>query len=77
MPVAQNVTASLTYAQATDDNAEATTHHDVDYTETLAQLTYKMSNNFTVHGRYSVLNTDTGTTDTDTKYSRIQVRYTF
>ena len=75
MPVAQNVTASLTYAQATDDGVGAA--HDTDYTETLAQLTYKMSNNFTVHGRYSVLNTDTGTTDTDTKYSRIQVRYTF
>lgn len=77
MPVLENVTAALTYAEATDDAVAGA--KDIDYTETLAQLTYKMSKNFTVHGRYSVMNKDTnlvnGSTDTD--YSRIQVKYTF
>jgi len=79
MPVMDNLTASLTYASATNDATTAVGATDTDYKEILAQLTYKMSKNFTVHGRYSTMNTDTnkvnGSTDSD--YSRLSVKYTF
>jgi hypothetical protein len=75
MPVADKLTAALTYAMATDDATSA--RADIDYAETLVSLTYKMSKNFTLHGRYSMLDKDTGATDKTTDYSRIQVKYTF
>ena len=75
MPVANNVSAKLVYAAATNDGIAGAA--DTDLTETLAMVTYKMSKNFKIHARYSVLNSDNGTTDTDTDYSRVQVRYSF
>jgi len=76
MPILNNVTASLTYAAAKDKGVG--TAHDTDYTETLAQLTYAMSKNFTIHARYSMLTKDnTGNGDVDTNYSRLAIKYTF
>jgi len=71
MPIMNDLTASYSYASADVDGSTTK------YTENLAQLTYKMSKNFTVHGRYSVLNKDTGSANTDTSMSRLQVKYTF
>jgi hypothetical protein len=76
MPVADQLTARLAYGMATDDKGRANAA-DIDYTETLVALTYKMSKNFSIHGRYSMLNKETTGTDATTDYSRIQVKYTF
>ncbi|MDX9742487.1 MAG: major outer membrane protein [Arcobacteraceae bacterium] len=77
MPVVEKVTVGATYAIATDDGVAAA--KDTDYSELLLTATYKMSKNFTIHGRYSMLNKDTNVANgsVDTDYSRIQVKYTF
>jgi hypothetical protein len=65
------VNVGVKYAAATIDGNGAA---DTDASETLVSATYKMSPNFTLHARYSVLEMD-GKTDTD--YSRLQAKFTF
>ena len=70
MDVAKNVNAKLVYAAA--DNSDKST----DATETMAMVTYKMSKNFKVHARYSMLD-DKSSSNKDTDYTRVEVKYTF
>jgi hypothetical protein len=68
------VDAKLVYATATDTVAGK----DTDVTELMPMVTYKMSKNFTLHARYSMLSSETaGSAAKDTDKSRIQVKYTF
>lgn len=86
-PIMDKLTAGIAYGMAdytATYNANGSAATDGEASELLVKLTYKMSKNFTIHGRYSVLdvetnNVGTGTkaTDTTTDYSRIQVKYTF
>jgi hypothetical protein len=83
-PIMDKVTAGIAYAVAEGtnyDNAAKTS--DREASELLLKLTYKMSKNFTIHGRYSILQDETKNTagvktaDYSSDYSRIQVKYTF
>lgn len=74
MKVADNVEAKLVYAAATDTAAGV----DTDVTELMPMVTYKMSKNFMLHARYSMMTTSTsGVADVDKDKSRLEVKYTF
>ena len=70
-----DVDAKLVYAAASDDTSATST---TDYTELMPMVTYKMSKNFMLHARYSMLTKSvTGTADKDLNKSRLEVKYTF
>jgi uncharacterized protein YhfF len=77
-----SVSANLVYAAATNDAiANDATSFKTDLTETMVMATYKMSPNFKLHARYSILDTDSAAPnsagDSETTYSRLQANFTF
>ena len=83
-PIMDKVTAGIAYAVAEGTNYDnAAKTGDREASELLLKLTYKMSKNFTIHGRYSILQDETKNTagvktaDYSSDYSRLQLKYTF
>ena len=75
-------TVSLTYVDAEYDDA-AVAVNETDASEVIAQVTYKMSKNFTTYLRYAQVDTDTKVkatgvaTSADFDRTRLSLKYTF